>query len=302
MNKELRELFDRNHVITKKITLKNNVRIIDSGEKQFVIKRRDKSLDKLYKYLRSRSFDYFPEVLYQTEHYDVYQYIEDVEITHEERADDIIKLVTLLHGKTTFYKEIDDDTYKELYESIISQLDYLVNYYSDIAEVIEREEYMSPSHYYFIRNISKVFAALDYCRYHIDKWYDIIEEKKRIRIVNLHNNLSLDHYLMNGNKPYLISWRLSKKDLPIYDLIKLYKRYYKELDFYELLRKYEMHYPMLPEEKTLFFVLISIPERLDFRESEYHMCKKVKNFYDYLLTSEKLIEDYSPKEKKPMRT
>ncbi|MCI6266170.1 MAG: hypothetical protein MR598_04925 [Erysipelotrichaceae bacterium] len=302
MNKELRELFDQNHIVTKKITLKNSVRIIDSGSEQFVIKRRDKSLNELYKYLKSRSFDYFPEILYQTNHYDVYRYIEDVDISKEERAEDIIKLVTLLHGKTTFYKEIDDDTYKELYENIIKQLDYLVNYYNDMAEIIEREEYMTPSHYYFIRNISKVFASLSYCRYHVDKWYDIIEKKKRIRIVNLHNNLSLDHYLMDGDKPFLISWRLSKRDIPIYDLIKLYRQYYKELDFCELLRKYEMHYPMLPEEKILFFVLISIPERLDFRDSEYQMCKKVQRFYDYLSANEKLIEDYLPKEKKSVET
>lgn len=302
MNKELRELFDHNHIITKKITIKNNVRIIDSGKEQFVIKKREKSLNELYKYLKSRSFDYFPELLYQTEHYDIYRYIEDVEISKEERSEDLIKLLTLLHGKTTFYKEIDDDTYKELYENIVNQLNYLMNYYSDIAEVIEKEEYMSPSHYYFIRNVSKVFAALDYCHYHIDKWYDMIEEKKRIRVVNLHNNLSLDHYLMDGEKPYLISWRLSKRDIPIYDLIKLYKKYYKDLDFFELLRKYEMHYPMLSEEKTLFFVLISIPERLDFRESEYKMCKKVQNFYDYLHSSEKLIEDYLPKEKESTKS
>lgn len=297
MNKELRELFDQNQIITKKITLKNNVRIIDTGEEQLVIKRREKELTELYKYLKSRAFDYFPDMLYQTDNYDIYRYVEDTNISKEERADDIVKLVTLLHGKTTFYKEIDDDTYKELYEKIIEQLDYLMNYYNDMAEVIEREEYMSPSHYYFIRNISKVFAALSYCRYHIDKWYQLIEEKKRIRVVQLHNNLSLDHYLMDGDKPYLISWRFSKRDIPIYDLMKLYKQYYRELDFCELIRKYEMHYPMLPEEKELFFVLISIPERLDFREGEYRMCEKVQNFYDYLLTSEKLIDDYFPKER-----
>lgn len=297
MNKELRELFDENHIITKKITLKNNVRIIDSGKEQFVIKRRDKDLQSIYKYLKSRSFDYFPELLYQTENYDIYKYVEDAEVSKEERAEDIIKLVTMLHSKTTFYREIDDDTYKELYESIIEWLEYLVNYYGDIAEIIEKEVYMSPSHYYFIRNISKVFASLDYCRYHIDKWYKIIEEKKRIRVVQLHNNLSLDHYLVNDNRPYLISWRHSQRDIPIYDMINLYKKYYKELDFFELLRKYEMNYPMLPEEKELFFVLISIPEKLEFNSSEYNMCKVVKNFYDYLLTSEKLIEDYLPKER-----
>lgn len=297
MNKELRELFEQNGVFTKKITLKNNVRIIDSGDKQFVIKRREESLNNLYKYLKSRSFDFFPDLLYQTDNYDVYRYVEDVNLDKEEKAEDIIKLITHLHSKTTFYKEIDDDTYKEIYEKIIEQLEYLMNYYNDIAEIIEKEEYMSPSHYYFIRNISKVFAAINYCHYHIDKWYQIIEEKKRIRVVQLHNNLELDHYLMDGDRAYLISWRFSKKDIPIYDLLKLYKRYYNELDFCELIRKYEMYYPMLLEEKELFLVLISIPERLDFYDSEFRMCEKINDFYDYLSTGEKLIEDYFPKEK-----
>lgn len=296
MNKELRDLFDQNGIITKKITIKNNVRIIDTGEEEFVIKRREKNLDPLYQYLKSRSFDYFPEILYQTDNYDIYKYIKDVPISIEERAGDLIKLVTLLHSKTTFYREIDDDTYKELYENTIERIDYLNHYYQDIIEIIEQEEYMSPSNYLFARNISKLFASLNYCRYQIDKWYEMIEEKKRIRIVNLHNNLSLDHYLSN-EKPYLISWRLSKKDIPIYDIIQLYKKYYNDLDFCELLREYEIYYPMLKEEKILFFCLISIPEKIEFHDSEFELCKKIQKFYQYLFTTEKLINDYLPKEK-----
>ena len=298
MNKELRELFDKNNIITRKITLKNNVRIIDSGENKFVIKRRDKDLEELYKYLKSRSFDFFPEIIEKTDNYDIYRYVEDTSISKEEKALDIIKITTLLHSKTTFYKDIDDDTYKELYENTIERIEYLMNYYSDMVEIIESEVYMSPSHYYFIRNISKVFASLDYCKYHIEKWYKIIEDKKRIRVSQIHNNLSLDHYLVNNDRPYLISWRKSIRDIPIYDLINLYKKYYKDLDFFELIRKYEMNYPMLPEEKELFFVLISIPEKLDFRDNEFNMCRKIQKFYDYLLTSEKLIIDYLPKEEK----
>lgn len=296
MNKELRELFDNNNIITKKITIKNNVRIIDSGEKKFVIKRKGKNINDIYKYLRSRSFDFFPDIMYQTANYDIYKYIDSTDISREEKAEDIIKLITILHSKTTFYKKEDDNDYKEIYESIIEKLDYLVNYYNDITEVIEHEVYMSPSHYYFIRNVSKVFASLDFCRYHIDKWYKLIEDKKRIRVVQLHNNLDLDHYLVSDNKPYLISWRNSKRDIPIYDLISMYKKYYKEFDFCELVRRYEMSYPLLPEEKELFFVLISIPEKLEFNNSEYNMCISVNKFYDYLLTSERLIEDYMPKE------
>ncbi len=294
MNKELRDLFDKNHIITKKITIKNNVRIIENEEKKFVIKKRNSNLTNLFKYLKSRSFNYFPEIVYQTENYDIYEYIKDVEIEPQERANDIIRLVSLLHNKTTFHKEIDDDTYKELYETINNRIDYLYHYYNDIAEIIEKEEYMSPSNYYFIRNITKILKALDYAKYHIEKWYSIIEEKKRIRIVNIHNNLKLEHYLLS-ERPYLISWRLSKKDLPIFDLLKLYQEYYNELDFCELLKNYEKNYPLLPEEKTLLFVLISIPEKIEFNENEYNMCKKIDKFYNYITATEKLINDYIPK-------
>ena len=203
----------------------------------------------------------------------------------------------MLHSKTTFYKDIDEDYYKEIYEEINSKINYLENYYNDIAEIIEKEEYMSPSNYLFVRNITLVFQALNYCKQNISKWYDIISEKKRLRVVNIHNNISLDHYLL-GNKPSFISWRLSKRDMPIYDLINFYKKYYLELDFCELLRNYELTYPMLPEEKILFFCLISLPEKIEFNDSEYKLCQKIKKFYDYLNTSDKFIMDYFPEKNK----
>lgn len=296
MNKELREFFNKNNIITKKITIKKNVIIIDTGKHKLVIKKRDKNLEELFKYLKSRGFSNFPEIIYKTNNYDIYEYIENIEIPKEEKALDIIKITSILHNKTTYHKEIDEDYYKELYENFHNNIDYLYDYYSSIATIIEKEEYMSPSNYLFVRNISKLFQSLNYCKYNIDKWYKIINEKKRIRLVNIHNNLSLNHYLLN-NKPYLISWRLSKKDLPIYDLIKLYKKYYSKLDFCDLLHNYEMRYPLLLEEKILFFCIISIPEKIDFNDKEYNLCVKVKKFYEYLNTSDKFINDYLPPNK-----
>ena len=191
MNKELRTFLEDNNIITKKITIKKNVTIIDTGDNKLVIKKRTKDLNKLYKYLSSRAFNYYPKILYQTDNYDIYEYIDEVDISIEEKALDIIKILTLLHSKTTFYKDIDDDTYKEIYEEITNRVEYLANYYEDIITVIESEEYMSPSNYLFARNVTKVFQALNYCKYNIDKWYDIIKEKKRVRIVNIHQCVHL---------------------------------------------------------------------------------------------------------------
>lgn len=295
MNRELRNLFDENNIITKKITLINNVRIVETENEKLVIKKRNSDLEEIFNYLKSRSFEYIPEIIYRTENYDIYKYINDTYLEKEEKMFDIIKIVTLLHSKTTFYKEIDDDTYKELYEKITERIDYLYNYYNDIADIIENYDYMSPSNYLFIRNISKLFASLDYSKYQLNNWYNIIEEKKRIRVVNIHNNLSLEHYLLE-DRPYLISWDSSKRDLPIYDLITLYKKYYKELDFCDLFRIYESNYPLLNEEKNLLFCLLTVPDKLDFNDTEFNCCKKVKKFYEYLFATERLINDYLPHE------
>lgn len=297
MNSELRKFLEENNIIIKKITIKNNVTIIDTGDDKLVIKKRKNNLKDLYKYLSSRSFEYYPKVLYQTNNYDIYEYIDEVDMTIEEKAMDIIKLLTLLHSKTTFYKDIDEDMYKEIYENILNSLEYLSNYYEDVITIIESDEYMSPSNYLFARNVTKVFQAISYCKYNVEKWYDIISEKKRIRIVNIHNSLSLEHYIASSSRPVLISWDSSKKDMPIYDLVEMYKKYYNKLDFCDLLRNYEQSYPLFNEEKILFFVLISIPPKIVFDTGEYEMCIRVKKFYDYLSTSDKFIYDYMPKEK-----
>lgn len=297
MNKELREYFNINNIVIKKITIKNNIRLITTRDNTYVIKRTKKELDTLYKYLRSRSFDYIPDIIDRTDNYTIYKYIEETLLPIEEKAEDIINLLTLLHSKTTFYKEIDDDTYKELYENILDKLNYLSNYYQDIAEVIEQEEYMSPSHYLFIRNISKVFQIINFCYQEINNWYKIIEEKKRVRVVQIHGNLSLEHYLLE-DKPYFISWNKSRRDLPIYDLINFYQKYNGEFDFCNLLHHYELRYPLLLEEKILLFCLISIPEKIDFDDNELNSCFKINKFYEYLFVTDRLIQDYYYKDKK----
>ena len=49
MNKEIRELFTNNHIITKKITIKNNIRMIETEKEIFVIKKKEHDLGPLYK-------------------------------------------------------------------------------------------------------------------------------------------------------------------------------------------------------------------------------------------------------------
>lgn len=275
----------------KKITLKNSAKIIENENTRLVIKKDNPNILDTYNYLLSRSFDYFPKIIYKDNDYNVYEYVKDVNEPSEQRILDIITLTSILHSKTTFYKEVDIDNYKYLYETINKKLEYLFNYYNDIITLIEKNIYMSPSNYIIARNINKIFETINYCKYEVDSWYELIKDKRKIRVVNIHNNLSLDHYIKN-DKPYLISWNKNKIDMPIYDLLTLYKKYYLDFDFYELFNYYESRYPLTNEERKMLFILMSIPEKLVLDSSEYKNSIKCRKFFDYIYKTEDLINEY----------
>ena len=272
-----------------KLTIKRDAKIIDN---KIVIKEREnKNIDKTYRYLKSRSFDYFPEPLEINSNNEIYPYIEDADEPLEQKAVDLTHLITLLHNKTTFYREIDIDKNKEIYENIIGRLEYLNNYYTDLITLIEKEVYMSPSSYLIARNINIIFESIYFSKDKIEEWYKKIENNKNERVVNIHNNINLDHY-RKSDKPYLISWNKSKIDSPIYDLLSFYQNHYLDLDFDDLFHYYESSYPLKEEERLLLFTYMAIPPKIEIEDSEYKMCIKINKIIDYLYKTSNLIMNY----------
>ena len=272
-----------------KLTIKSNAKIIDN--KIVVKERKNKNLDKTYRYLKSRSFDYFPEPLLLEEQYEAYPYIEDTEEPVEQKAIDLMHLISLLHNKTTFYREVDIDKNKEIYEEIEAKLEYLSNYYTDLIELIEKEVYMLPSSYLIARNINIIFESIYFSKEQLDIWYKKIENNKNERVVNIHNNINLEHY-RKSDKPYLISWSKSKIASPIYDLLSFYQNHYLELDFDDLFHYYENNYPLKEEERTLLFIYMAIPPKIEIEDNEYKMCIKINKIIDYLYKTSNLIMNY----------
>lgn len=282
------EVFGENCLV-KDVRKKGKCLIANINDKKYAIK--DKSNDNIksiYEYLSSRNFDYFPKLIVDNDKYDIYEYIEEVDNPIEQKAYDMIDLISLLHNKTTYYKEMDIDEYKEIYESVSYKINSRMNYYNNLMNMIEREMFMSPSHYLIARNISKIFGSLDYSKKNINEWYDLVKTKGKKRLVTLYNNIDLNHVIRNKDL-YLLSWDKSKTGIPIYDIYNFYFKYYKVLDFKDLLKHYENRYPLLEEEKKLFNILISIPDEIDFKSNEMDNCKNVKKIIDYIYKSEILV-------------
>ena len=294
--KLFKKILDKNDLKVDKYTMKGKTMIVNTPLGQFALKKGN--LDNIYKYLLSRNFEYFPKVIDSNEDSTIYEFVDDVKDDNEQRAFDLIHTIALLHSKTTYYKDVDIDEYKKIFEETMEKINYIYNYYMDVINIIESKIYMSPSEYLIARNISKIFSCIYFCKNELEQWYEIVKNEKRKRVVTLHNNLKLDNIIRNKSV-YLIGWEYSKIDSPIYDFINFYNNYALYFDFRSLLNEYERIFPFKEEEKKLLSVLISIPSKIPNTEKEYNKVKNVRQLLDKIYKTEMLL---TPKEKEETKS
>lgn len=276
---KINEALKKHALVPKRYEKNGRVQIIDTDRGKYVYKE-SKIKNDILDYLKTRAFDYMPNII--NEPYDDYQiteFLEDYDIPKEQKILDMITLLSLLHSKTTHFKEVDINDYEKIYEDLDNNIEYLYGYYNDLMMVIESKVYMSPSEYLLARNISVIFRTIDESRNRLTHWHTLINEKRKQRNVVLHNNPKLEHFIRN-EKSYLISWDKAKIGSPVFDLYKLYKNHALDFDFSDILKEYESRYPLMEDEKELFFILILLPSALEFDDSEYEMCRKIAREID----------------------
>lgn len=288
--KELKEILKRNSLRASKYKCIGKVVVVDTSKGKFIIKKTNDNKD-IFNYLITRNFNYYPDIIDFDGNYQVTRFIEDISIPIEQKMNDLIKLVALLHSKTTYYKELDEGQYKKLYEDLNNNVEYLKEYYNDIITIIDSKVFMSPPEYLLARNISSIFSALDFCNNKISDWYNKVSKLDKMRVSVIHNNLDLNHFIKNNND-YLVSWDKAKIDLPLFDLYKLYNKHSLDFDFNDILKKYESIYPLNDDELDLFFILISLPTKIEFNKNNYEMCKEISNEIDKIYKTDKLINEY----------
>lgn len=287
--KEISELLKSHDIRAHSYRKCGNVIISDTDKGKIVLKRK-KNKDYIFDYLNTRNFVYYPEHI-NADDYTISKYIEDIQIPSEQKIIDLVDLVALMHSKTTHYKKVSNDEYKKIYEDLSNNFEYLSEYYNDLITLIDEKVFMSPSEYLLARNISYIFRSIEYGKIYVDNWLEEINELDKMRITVVHNNLDLSHYIKT-DRDFLISWDKSKLDIPIFDLYNLYNNHYLDFDFIDLLKEYEKTYPLKNYELDLFFILITMPSKIEFDDTTYNMCIKIGREIEKLNRSHKLIEEY----------
>lgn len=279
-----------------KVSVKGNTKIFNCTSGNYVIKnKKNKNIKELYKYLNSRSFKYYPKLIEDNrDEVNVFEYVEDNSIDNEQKLIDLINLISLLHSKTSYYKEITNDKIKKIYEELLGRVEYLEEYLNKIIYEIEDNVFVSPSGNLILINSSKIFSSLTFLKNEIEEWYKISIDTNKMRVSIVHNNLELDHYIKNENE-YLISWDNYIIDSPILDIVKLYKNVYLTMDFSNPLNVYIEKFPLNENEKKLLFIMLVMPDEINLTNNELKNISIVRKYLDYIYKTENLIRPYYSK-------
>ena len=266
---------------------KNSV-IIDN--EVVVKKNKHNNLLELFDYLKIRNFNSFPEILSIDDREIKIKYIESKDYHEMTKGIELIKTVVELHYKTLFFKDISKNKYRNVYDRLSSNIEYLRKYYLEMIETIESNEFMSPKEYLIARNYSIIDSSLSYSSKELKKWFKLVENKSKERVCTLHNNVSLKHFI-HGDKNYLISWDNYMIDTPVLDLYKFYKVEGYSLDFNYLLKIYNENLELTKEEKLLLNILISIPPKIEFIGNELIDTQNARKIIDYIYSGVNVVNE-----------
>ncbi len=276
-----------------KITKRGKVTILNDE----IVSKEERDLTELENYLKSRDFSYFIPVLNRDGNKNNYRFIEDYSLSKNQKAQDIIKTMALLHNKTSYTKEVNQDTFKALYDEILGYLNYTLESYQNRLHDIEYVDFPSPSELLLLTNYFKIQDAINFSKRELEVWYGLVSTKTKERVALNHGNMRLSHAISN-DKTYFINWEATSFDSPILDLIRFYDNEWENLEFSSILETYFKNCELTDEEKKLFFINISIPKIIELPDDEYEKTIMTRKIIDYIYKTEKLIGPYYTKEEK----
>lgn len=295
MNNEIKRIIEKYKPL--KYTIKGKTVNLFSTAGDYVIKPTKKNIKELFNYLNSRNFTNFPKIIEQNDDYITYEYVESLDTPKEQQLLDLVLVVSKLHNKTAYFKEVTEDKYTEIYDNIKNNILFLKDYYSKMYDEAFKEIYSSPSNYYFLLNYSLINNDLTFIENELDEWFNLVKEANKQRVCLVHNNLSLDHFV-KGMDSYLLSWDKYSFDTPVIDIVNLYKNEYLTCDFSDILKEYLKNFKLTKDEEKLLFILLSLPDEIHKETSEFNNTCNVALVVDYVKRTEKLIRPYYTEKKK----
>lgn len=259
----------------------------DTDDRLYRIRRNEN----IYNYLKSKNFYDFIEPLEVSEKYEIFPNIKDEFVIDKDKAEELVYKLSLLHTKTTSYNEINQEKIDEYYNYLKNKITTTKIYYYDLQDHIESKIFFSPAEQLLMNNISDIHKLINYSEKSLEEWYKVKKTSHKERVAQLHNNLKLTNFI-KSEKTYFINWDKSIKDLVIYDFLIFYKNEFFNLEMSSLFSIYQTKYAYTIDEHLLFKTLLSLPEKVTLKKTNYINTIEVNKIIKYVKKTKIFISEY----------
>lgn len=277
MNKFSQDLIDHiaknyNLKIVQAIPINDILKIKSNKNKFYALKKiRRKEVIDVFNFLLSQKFSNFimPEFTvykqmftsFDNQIYYLLPYFDDIDYPIEKKLIDYIDLLYKLHRNTTIRKKFNKTQFNRLYKKKLKQLDRQFQLLDLYIVECENKEYKSVFDwtyvvkYYEIMYVKNILLKLQ------SQIEELVDTLEKYDYCIIHNNPSIDHFVVTNEKNYLISFDYSTIGFKVHDYIKLFIDYSEyEVDWLTLIindnvSKFEFYYFIF---NVLFYIIRNI--------------------------------------------
>ena len=276
MKRKIEELY--NIEINTIIKVNQSVYKVSTSREEYILKEHDSlSLEGIFSRIQILKIEEFVlPIKDKDDHYIVelddkfyalYPYFEDEEeLAKEIRLNFYIKTIASLHESTSYPLKVNDG----FFEESISYLDLKVSEVKQEIltriERVEKENYHSPSDWYFLMNYPLLFNSLKEADKHITLLEEEWKNSNNVHLSLTYQNFSYDHILIKNRK--IISLNKMAIAPSIYDLVDLFNHSQDlKLDLSYLIDQYLEIHKLESYEQNWLLAFLFIP-KIERKEKE----------------------------------
>lgn len=276
MKKELEEKYDIE--IISLIQINEKVFKIITPREEYILKEQHSiSIESVFARLRILNIEEFVLPLkdnnehYVTEledkYYSLFPYFEDEEeLAKDIRLNFYIKTIASLHDSSSYPLKVNDGFFEESISFLDLQVSKAKQEILTRIERVEKENYHSPSDWYFLMNYPILYNSLKEADKYITLLEDEWNESKNIHLSLTYQNFAYDHILIKNRK--IISLEKMSLAPSIYDLVFLfYKSIDLKIDLSYLIDQYLEIHKLESYEQNWLLAFLFIPQ-LERKDNE----------------------------------
>lgn len=224
------------------------------------------------------TIDNKPYVYYRNQYYYLMPWYErNVYLEKHDHKERMLRELARLHDVSAKNVLNQKEKMAKTYENLLSEWERKTLFLEEYMDKCEKKWYLSPFELQYCMIFHEIMQAIDFSKNKLKEWYELGSEKKGIRIVVNHGNVSNGHFVYDKHdNGMFISFEHAQYTLPIYDLIRYYHKVLrtypiqcdecKDWFFY-----YQKYFPYTEEERALFFSYLVFPDNLYRTVKKYVM-------------------------------